>query len=206
MGEGSSTNSEMALIPIGQTTNNFGILPKYQLPMDTFEWVQTLSSEGSLSREQCEALIDVCQDLAALRLANWNASQVASPRLHQDLQLIRALTYDLSTSDPPSASPLVSAIHFEREQRARYDRLQTELHLVTEQLRDLVTAVRTDLALVVNGYKGESKEDGQRMELELHKLEARLVAASANFKSQAENVKLRSLYTFASTSPSFCVY
>ena len=201
-----------ALIPVSRPLISEHVSPQFAIPIDTYHWVTSLtcstssSSTNGLTREQAEALIMVVQRLASHRLEEWNRSLVALPRLHQDLHLLRPLTHDLSLSAPVSTSSTtttttsgaVGSMKLENEQRARYERLQTELHLAADQLRDLVTAVRTDLALIVNGYRGEAREDSQKMELEMHKLEAMLASAAAAFKGQAEYAKLRSLYSFAS--------
>jgi hypothetical protein len=85
----------------------------------------------------------------------------------------------------------------ESSQRGEVERITGDLHSTTDQLRDLTTAVRTDLALLVNAFKAESREDGQRLEMELHQLEGRLAAGMSLIRSEAENVKVRSIYTFA---------
>ncbi len=203
-------NVEHSLVAINLPP--FVTSPQYQLPLDTYHWVRSLDTGDSacITRAQVEALLEVVQSLAAFKLGDWHSSLAASPRLHQDLHILRALTHDLSVSaassnscisgaTPSSSLPMPALTKLENEQRSRHERLQTELHLVADQLRDLVTAVRTDLALIVNGYRAEAKEDTQKMELDLHKLDAKLATAVSSFKGQAEQVKLKALYTFAST-------
>lgn len=163
------------------------------LNIDTWEWVQTLSQSksGSMTALQSEAVIEVVRRIATTRLKTWQAALAAQTRLQHDLHVLRTVAHKLDRLQNAAGAK------HDNEQRSRYERVAAELHSVSDQLRDLLTATRTDLALLVNTFKAESREDGQKLEMELHKLEGRLTAAISAFRSDAEDTKVRSVYAFS---------
>lgn len=67
----------------------------------------------------------------------------------------------------------------------------------TADVSTALPEVRTELVLEVNGFRAEGREEGQRVERILHEEEGKLQSVIAAFKSDVENVKVRSMYSFA---------
>lgn len=196
------------LVPVTPQPKTQGEPPAHdELFLDTWHWVHSLSSgphgEGSptppnlvsdpVTRDRAEALMTVFQRVASFRLHQWRAQLAARGRLNQDMHLLRAILAELSRQH----ATLIGRL--DGEQRARVDRLTSDLHGAIDTLRDITVTSRTDLSLAVNSFRAESREDGQRLEMELHRLEGKLAARISQFKSDSENVKVRSMYSFACT-------
>lgn len=159
--------------------------------IDTWYWVRSLASSlNQLNTQQSECLMTAYQQIATYRLHAWQIHLPTQTRLHQDLHLLRAISSELSRQHASMLGRL------EVEQRTRLDRLTSELYGTIDWLRDVITNSRTDLALAVNAFKAESREDGQKLEMERHRLEGKLAAQVSRFRSEAENVKVRTVYSF----------
>lgn len=192
-----------SLIPVNSQRSEQGAPSHPELPLDTWHWVRSLSTSGTdmwgksmpslVERERAEALLTVFQKITSFRIHQWQDSLATRGRLHQDMHLLRAIVSELTRQH----ATLIGRL--DGEQRARVDRLASDLHGAVDILRDITVNSRTDLSLAVNAFQAESREDGQRLEMELHRLEGKLAAHISQFKSDSENVKVRSMYSFACT-------
>lgn len=206
-GDVTSENGELiigsSLIPVNSPRSEQSAPSHPELPLDTWHWVRSLSTSGVagmweeksmpslVERERAEALLTVFQRIISFRIHQWQERLATKGRLHQDMHLLRAIVAELTRQH----ATLIGRL--DGEQRVRFDRLSSDLHGAIDTLRDITVTSRTDLSLAVNAFRAESREDGQRLEMELHRLEGRLAAHISQFKSDSENVKVRSMYSFA---------
>lgn len=181
----SSVEGTGALVPIPKAP--IGAHPT--LPLDTWHWVQTLSGTP-LTLAQSEALLRVSTLLLHHRLQAHLHQLTSHPHLRISTTHLSALLHDLSCHHAASLGSVEVA------SRRRVERLTAELCQL-EGLREGMGGVRTDLVLDVNGFRAEGREEGQRLEMELHKEEGRLAANMSSLRSDGENVKVRSIYSFA---------
>lgn len=76
------------------------------------------------------------------------------------------------------------------------DRLSTELTTLLDHLRDLTSSLRTELILAVDIFKAEGRENAQKTDMSVHRVDGKLMVDMSGFKTNLENVKLKAIYTF----------
>lgn len=165
--------------------------------IDTWAWIDALRrSDPTLEATQCEILTGCIYRIATYRLHTWQQSLPTLPHLATDLHLLRTLSAELERAAQGMAE------HGSGEARRSWERLASEVATVGDQLREWGVSCKTDTSLVVNEWRGENREEAGKLEMEQHQVEGRLAAIMSKFRSDAENVKVRSIYTFARTARS----
>lgn len=160
---------------VAQAKRTTGRIP---LEIDTWHWVQTLSGNG-LKRTQ--AGLECKQD--GLERTQAEAVLIVATRI-----LAHRLQQHLETL--PRRTPLPPLLPL---------RTTTVTPSRPADVTIPMGEVHTELTLSVNEYRAEGRVEGQRVEMIVHGEEGRLAAAMAAFRSDVENVKVRSMYSFAST-------
>lgn len=163
------------------------------LNIDTWHWISSLASDASLSTGQAEALTYCTLRIAQYRLSHLQGGLPSQQHLTHSLHLLRTLITDLDRLHHSTTTRL--SLDF----RAGWDRLTGDLASVSDQLRDLSSSLKGETGEIVEGWRAEGREETQRLEMEVHRLEGRLAATMSRFRSEAENVKVRSMYSFAGT-------
>lgn len=82
------------------------------------------------------------------------------------------------------------------EIQSTHDRLSTELTTLLDHLRDLTSSLRTELILAVDIFKAEGRENAQKTDMSVHRVDGKLMVDMSGFKTNLENVKLKAIYTF----------
>lgn len=174
--------------------------------VDTWRWASLLAKvpldsstlpHPTLTPAQAAALSSCVTQLAAHRLYHWHSTLPTIPRLHQDLHLLHTVASELQrlqgTRVPPEGPT-------------------SEVHLLGEAVREGLATAKAETGQEVSEWRGEAREEVGKLEVEQHRLEGRLAASMSRFRSEAENVKVRSMYSFASiilhqlfTMSSYCI-
>jgi len=163
---------------------------RVQIPIDSWRSIEALSGQA-MAHDQAEAMVTVLERLLHYRLEQWHGELVGRDRLHQDMYVLRGVLCELDRLHHGAATRL------EAEQRARHERIASEMHAAADQIRDMTSASKTDVGLLVNGARAQAKEDSQTLEIARHRLEGKLATSLGAFKSDIEYGKARAMYAFS---------
>src|SRR4051812_29541623 len=83
------------------------------------------------------------------------------------------------------------------EIRALQDRISSEIGSFLDHTKDTASGSRTDLVLTVNNFKADALEEAQKAGMAAHQQESKLAVEVGAFKSESENVKLKSVWTYS---------
>lgn len=83
------------------------------------------------------------------------------------------------------------------EVRALTDKLTSAIPNFLDTLKEGTSLARTDLVMGVGSFKADAVEESQKAGMELQGLEARLTVDLGAVRTDSENVKLRSVWTYS---------
>lgn len=83
------------------------------------------------------------------------------------------------------------------EIRAMTDKLGSDIAALLDHLKEAAGSTRSDLVLAVGNFKADALEEMQGGSLLIHQQDNRLAVGMGAFRTDSENVKLRSVWTYS---------
>lgn len=159
------------------------------LNCDTLASINELK-KSQYTAEQSEAILKVMACIIKDKFERKEESFISKSTVESDGSLFKSILHELKL-DLQGKSNKNSL-----EIKKLHETAIAQLSRIVESLRDLANQVRTEATMLLNNFKADNREESQKIDSLIHQHNGELTVAMGDFKTEAESVKLKCIYTF----------